>query len=94
MQALIERIQNEAVHIGGGIIQVDGFILLIDDFLATGYTIEALVELIQQSGAALRGIGCVIEKVFEHGRERLVSLDVPIVTLAKIDLHQDAIRVF
>ena len=68
-------------------------ILLIDDFLATGYTIEALVKLIQQSGAKLCGIGCVIEKVFEHGRDRLADLDVPIVTLAKIELNQGSIHV-
>ncbi len=69
-------------------------VLLIDDFLATGETIRALIGLVQQSGATLCGIGCVIEKVFEHGREQLVDLGVPIVTLAKIDLEGDAITVF
>jgi xanthine phosphoribosyltransferase len=69
-------------------------VLLIDDFLATGETIHALVGLVQQSGATLRGIGCVIEKVFEGGREQLAGLDVPIVTLAKINLDGDALTVF
>jgi xanthine phosphoribosyltransferase len=69
-------------------------VLLIDDFLATGETIRALVGLVQQSGATLYGIGCVIEKVFEGGREQLADLDVPIVTLAKIDLEGDEITVF
>lgn len=61
-------------------------VLLIDDFLASGITIEALVKLIRQSGATLCGIGCVIEKVYSGGRERLAALRVPIVTLAKVDL--------
>jgi xanthine phosphoribosyltransferase len=68
-------------------------VLLIDDFLATGETIRALIGLVQQSGATLCGIGCVIEKVFERGREQFADLDVPIVTLAKIDLDGDAITV-
>ena len=61
-------------------------VLLIDDFLASGITIEALVKLIQQSGATLRGIGCVIEKTYAGGREHLAPFNVPIVTLAKVDL--------
>jgi xanthine phosphoribosyltransferase len=90
-------------HTKGGIVRlmispqylgVGDHVLLIDDFLATGETIHALVRLVQQSGATLCGIGCVIEKVFEGGREQLADLDVPIVTLAKIDLEGDTIRVF
>jgi xanthine phosphoribosyltransferase len=69
-------------------------VLLIDDFLATGHTIHALVKLVQQSGATLCGIGCLIEKVFEGGREQLAGLGVPIVTLAKIDLDGDELIVF
>ena len=53
-----------------------------------------IVDLIRQSGATLCGIGCVIEKVFEGGRDRLADLDVPILSLAKIDLDQDSFTVF
>jgi xanthine phosphoribosyltransferase len=69
-------------------------VLLIDDFLATGYTIEALAQLVVQSDARLCGIGCVIEKVFEGGRILLAHLGVPIVTLAKIDLDGQDLVVF
>ena len=90
-------------HTKGGVVQLmispqylgaGDRVLLIDDFLATGETIHALVGLVQQSGATLCGIGCVIEKVFEGGREQLADLGVPIVTLAKIDLEGDEITVF
>lgn len=60
-------------------------VLLIDDFLASGKTIFALVELIEQCGAELAGIGCVIEKSFEEGRQRLEPTGVPIISLAIID---------
>jgi xanthine phosphoribosyltransferase len=60
-------------------------VLLIDDFLATGKTIDALARLIAQCGATLCGIGCLVEKSFEDGRQRLSYLQVPIVTLAIVD---------
>ena len=67
----------------------DDRVLLIDDFLASGLTIDALARLIEQSGATLCGVGCVVEKVFEPGRQRLVPIGVPIVSLAKIDLDDE-----
>lgn len=81
-------------HTKGGIVELivspeylhpDDRVLLIDDFLATGKTINALATLIAQCGATLCGIGCLIEKSFEGGREELAHLNVPIVTLAVID---------
>ena len=81
-------------HTKGGIVQLmispeyltaTDRVLLIDDFLATGKTISALVEVIVQCGATLCGIGCLVEKSFESGRQRLEHLGVPIITLAIID---------
>jgi xanthine phosphoribosyltransferase len=59
-------------------------ILIIDDFLASGQTIDALVRLVRHAGAALVGIGTVIEKQFEGGRDRLGDLGVPVESLAVI----------
>ena len=59
-------------------------VLIIDDFLATGATILGLVQLAEIAGAKLVGIGALIEKTFESGRERLESLGVPILSLAPI----------
>lgn len=60
-------------------------VLIIDDFLASGRTIMALAGMIESSGSRLVGIGGVIEKGFEEGRQRLAVLRVPIVALACID---------
>jgi xanthine phosphoribosyltransferase len=68
-------------------------VVLIDDFLASGQTIAALAGIIDQSGATLCAIGCVIEKVYEPGREALAFLDVPVITLAKVDLDGDQVLV-
>jgi xanthine phosphoribosyltransferase len=59
-------------------------VLIIDDFLATGRTIIGLVRLAQAAGATVVGIGALIEKQFEGGRELLSDLGVPIEALAVI----------
>jgi len=59
-------------------------VLIIDDFLASGATIVGLVRLAQTAGAKLVGIGALIEKTFEGGRELLEVLDIPIKALVPI----------
>ncbi|PTA68046.1 xanthine phosphoribosyltransferase [Deinococcus arcticus] len=59
-------------------------VVVVDDFLASGGTLRALSTLLAQSGAQLLGIGCVVEKQFEHGRAKLADLGVPLHTLANI----------
>src|ERR671912_2382972 len=59
-------------------------VLIIDDFLASGQTILGLVRLAEASGSRIVGIGALIEKIFEGGRDALKSLGVPIESLARI----------
>jgi xanthine phosphoribosyltransferase len=59
-------------------------VLIIDDFLATGQTIMGLARLTQAAGGAVVGVGAVIEKTFEGGRELLKQLNVPVEALAII----------
>jgi xanthine phosphoribosyltransferase len=59
-------------------------VLIIDDFLATGATILGLVRLAQSAGAQIVGIGALVEKTFEGGRQALSHLNVPIHSLARI----------
>jgi len=59
-------------------------VLVIDDFLASGSTIDALVRLVDHAGATLAGIGAVIEKQFEYGREAFAHLNVPVASLVVI----------
>jgi len=64
-------------------------VLIIDDFLATGATILGLVRLTEAAGATLCGIGALIEKTFEGGREALEYLNVPIEALVQITSMDD-----
>lgn len=59
-------------------------VLIIDDFLASGATIQGLVRLAQAAGSEMVGIGALIEKSFEGGRDALSHLNVPIESLACI----------
>jgi xanthine phosphoribosyltransferase len=59
-------------------------VLIIDDFLATGATILGLVRLTQAAGGTVCGVGALIEKTFEGGREALEPLHVPVEALVQI----------
>ena len=69
-------------------------VLIIDDFLATGQTILGLARLAKAAGATLVGIGVVIEKTFEGGRDVLQPLGLPIEALAIITDMRDGKIVF
>lgn len=64
-------------------------VLIIDDFLASGATIAGLVRLAQTAGAVLVGIGTLIEKTFEGGREMLSAHGVPVEALVAISSLDD-----
>ena len=69
-------------------------VLIIDDFLASGATIMGLVRLAQTAGATIVGIGALIEKTFEGGRQMLKPLGVPIESLAVITAMEGDTIVF
>jgi xanthine phosphoribosyltransferase len=65
-------------------LHADDRVLIVDDFLATGKTIEALARIVHNAGAELVGIATVVEKTFEGGREALAHWNVPIMSAATI----------
>jgi xanthine phosphoribosyltransferase len=69
-------------------------VLIIDDFLASGQTILGLARLAEASGSRIVGIGALIEKTFEGGRDALKTLNVPIESLACITSMDDNKIVF
>ncbi len=68
----------------------DEKVLIIDDFLASGQTIAGLVRLAEVAGAEIVGIGTLVEKTFEGGRDLLTPpLGVPIHSLVSISSLDD-----
>lgn len=60
-------------------------VLIIDDFLANGEALRGLVEIVQEAGAELLGIGVAIEKGFQPGGQRLRDAGVNLVSLAIVE---------
>ncbi len=51
-------------------------ILLVDDLLATGGTVSAAVQLIEELGGKIVSIGFLLELVFLNGRDKLEGYDI------------------
>jgi adenine phosphoribosyltransferase len=51
-------------------------VVLVDDLLATGGTMEATIKLVQQLGGEIAGLGFAIELDFLKGRDRFQDYDV------------------
>jgi adenine phosphoribosyltransferase len=62
------------VHIDG-VVQ-DHRVLLIDDLLATGGTMQAGCQLIEKAGGQVAGCAFLVELAFLKGRERLAGYDI------------------
>ena len=59
-------------------------VLVIDDFLANGQAALGLADLIHQANAEVVGIGIVIEKSFQPGRELLLERGYRVESLAQV----------
>ena len=58
--------------------------LIVDDFLANGEAATGAVRLIRKAHATVAGVGVLIEKAFQPGREKLESQGIPVYAQASI----------
>ena len=72
----------------------DDRVLIIDDFLANGCAARGLIDLVEQAGAVLEGVGIVIEKGFQGGGRELRESGVDVRSLAIIESMSDNNLVF
>lgn len=96
-------IQSAPSHTKGKVVEImvspefispDDNILIVDDFLASGATIIALINLARDAGATVSGVGTVIEKRFEGGREKLEAMDIRVRSLVAIEQMTDQEIIF
>ncbi|WP_438347808.1 xanthine phosphoribosyltransferase [Paenibacillus sp. FA6] len=59
-------------------------VLIIDDFLANGEAAFGLARIVEQAGAKVVGIGIVIEKSFQPGRQLLLEAGYRVESLVRI----------
>ena len=64
-------------------------VLFIDDFLANGHAAKGIIDLVNQAGATLEGMGFLIEKGFQEGGEALRNTGLHIESLAIINSLDD-----
>ena len=60
-------------------------ILIIDDFLANGCALMGLIQIANNAGASVEGLGIVIEKGFQSGGQIIRNLGYHLESLAIVD---------
>ena len=63
----------------------DDHVLIVDDFLANGCALDGLLEICQQAGATVEGIGIAIEKGFQPGGASIRERGYRLESLAIVD---------
>ena len=72
-------------------IHADDRVLIIDDFMAKGYAMRGLIDIVNKAGATLAGIGVAVEKGFQDGGDSLRREGYPIKSLAIIDSAENGV---
>ena len=60
-------------------------VLIIDDFLANGCALQGLIQIVQQAGGTVEGIGIAVEKGFQTGGKIIRNLGFQLESLAIVE---------
>lgn len=85
---------TSTVSIASKFLNPEDRVLIVDDFLANGQAAKGLIAMIQQAGAEPVGVGIIIEKSFQDGRQLLEDLGVPVTSLARLERFEDGKVIF
>lgn len=70
-------------------------VLIIDDFLANGCAMMGLLELVEEAGATVEGIGIAVEKGFQKGGDMIRKRGIQLESLAIIEaMSEDGMITF
>ena len=67
----------------------DDHVLIVDDFLANGCAVLGLIDLVEQAGAQVEGVGIVIEKGYQSGGQMIREKGYHLESLAIIESMND-----
>ena len=76
--------ESNDISVSKDFLTADDNVLIIDDFLANGEAVKGLVDIANQAGANVIGVGIVIEKGFQQGGKQLREQGLRIESLARI----------
>jgi len=86
--------ETNEISVSKDFLAQDDCVLLMDDFLANGQAVKGLMEIIEQAGATLAGVGIVIEKGFQEGGKEIREQGIRLDSLAIVDSLEDGKIVF
>ncbi len=79
--------------VSASLISEEDHVLIIDDFLANGEAATGAIRLLRKAHATIAGIGVLIEKSFQPGREKLVSQGFDVFSVVRIQhMSEDGIE--
>ena len=78
---------TDSIEIHADAITSKDTVLILDDLVATGGTVEATGKLVRDMGAKLVGYGCILELAFLNPRKKLTpsNEDVELFSLVTVD---------
>ena len=80
---------NNKICVEEKFLSKDDTILIIDDFVAHGEAVKGLVNIAEQAGAKIAGIGAVVAKSFQGGSEWIQDHGYHFEALANIDSFEN-----
>lgn len=84
VHSFTKNVTNE-IAVSKRFINENDHVLVIDDFLANGQAALGLLDIVEQAGASVAGIGIVIEKAFQDGGKLLRNKGIRVESLAEIE---------
>lgn len=76
--------QNQQLLVSREHIDEEDRVLIVDDFLSSGSSQEAMLRIVNEAGATAVGVGVLLEKEYEAGRVSLSGFGVPVESVVRI----------
>lgn len=76
--------ETNDISVSKNFVTSEDTVLILDDFLANGQAVLGLLDIIEQAGAKLAGVGIVIEKGFQNGGSIIRERGIRVESLANI----------
>jgi len=76
--------QDQQLLVSKDHLDEDDRVLIIDDFLSSGSSQEALLRIISEAGATPVGVGVILEKEYDAGRKQLSGYNIPVESVVRI----------
>ncbi len=89
------RKQMNSVYVSKNYLHKTDHVLIVDDFLAEGQAVHALIDLVHQAGGEVVGIGIAIEKGYQKGGQLLREEGYHLESIAIVEMmNSDTQEVF